>query len=65
MKVGAAVGSVEQERVGGFQPEVGGEEARARARELENRLGRLWDLDRFSDEEGYRDRSRHSHIRYR
>lgn len=39
-------------------------DSRERSRELENRLGRLWDLDRFSDEEGYRDRSRHNHMRY-
>jgi hypothetical protein len=45
--------------------EEGGAEARARSKELENRLGRLWDLERFSDEEGYRDRTRHSHLRYR
>ncbi len=45
--------------------EEGGADARARSKELENRLGRLWDLERFSDEEGYRDRTRHSHLRYR
>jgi hypothetical protein len=45
--------------------EEGGPDARARSKELENRLGRLWDLERFSDEEGYRDRTRHTHLRYR
>ena len=45
--------------------EEGGADARARSKELENRLGRLWDLERFSDEEGYRDRTRHTHLRYR
>ncbi len=44
--------------------EEGGADARARSKELENRLGRLWDLERFSDEEGYRDRTRHTHLRY-
>jgi hypothetical protein len=52
------------EQAGLRRLEVDGE-SRERSRELENRLGRAWDLDRFSDEEGYRDRTRHSHIRYR
>ena len=54
-----------EEQDGGVRRFLAEAETRERSRELENRLGssRLWDLERFSDEEGYRDRSRHSHIR--
>ena len=54
-----------EEQDGGVRRYLAEAETRERSRELENRLGssRLWDLERFSDEEGYRDRSRHSHIR--
>jgi hypothetical protein len=59
------VQELERAQLGARRLEDGGADARARSKELENRLGRLWDLERFSDEEGYRDRTRHSHLRFR